>query len=105
MGAEQQLTVMAQFRARRGAEDAVKAALARVVVPTRGEAGNISYDLYQATDDPTLFVLYERWRDQDSFDWHLEQPYLQQMLADVSGHLAEPYSGTQLTPVEASTSP
>ena len=103
MEAGQQLTVMAQFRARPGAADVVKAALAKVVAPTRGEAGNISYDLYQATDDPTLFVLFECWTGQDALDRHLEQPYIQHMLSDVSGNLAEPYTGTPLTPIDART--
>lgn len=100
MAEGQQLTVIAQFRARTGAEDVVKEALSRVVAPTRREDGNIRYDLYQATDDPSLFVLHESWTGQDALDQHLQEPYLQEMLATVTAALAEPFGAIPLTPID-----
>ncbi|WP_246031862.1 putative quinol monooxygenase [Salibacterium salarium] len=34
------------------------------------EEGNISYKLYQDTDNPNAFVMIEEWKDQHSVDYH-----------------------------------
>lgn len=37
---------------------------------TRSEPGNVRFDVNQAIDDPTRFLLYEVYRDEESFRAH-----------------------------------
>ncbi len=46
-----QFTNLAFFRARRGQSEALGAALAALVEPTRGEAGCLNYDLHQSLEN------------------------------------------------------
>lgn len=60
-------------------ETSVKQTLLNMVSPTRDEPGNINYDLYQGTEDPKVFYLYENWMSKFDLDKHMEMPYFQQM--------------------------
>lgn len=53
------------------------------LVETRKEEGNIMYLLNQDSDEPTKFLLLERWKSLDALDEHLAQPYLVQLLKDL----------------------
>ena len=37
---------------------------------SRAEPGCISYTIYRAKDDPTLFFIHEEWRDQAALEAH-----------------------------------
>src|SRR5438132_66632 len=50
-----QVTNLAFFRARRGQSEAVGAALAALVEPTRLEAGCLNYDLHRSVDDADVW--------------------------------------------------
>jgi hypothetical protein len=57
-----QITNLAFFRARRGQSEALGAALAALVEPTRLEADCLNYDLHRPVDDADVWLLYENWR-------------------------------------------
>jgi len=57
-----QVTNLAFFRARRGQSEALGAALAALVEPTRLEAGCLNYDLHRSVDDADLWFVYENWK-------------------------------------------
>jgi quinol monooxygenase YgiN len=95
------VTVIAEFHARPGDEDHVRRTLAKMIEPTRREPGNIDYDLHQAKDDPTIFILYENWRSQADLDRHMQQPHLKRMDHELAGTLRHPYSVTLLTMISA----
>lgn len=80
---ETNLYVVAKFRAKPGLEDVVKKELSALLVPTRAEAGCISYDCHQSQDDPAIFVFYELWKNREELDKHLNEPHLQALLGKV----------------------
>jgi quinol monooxygenase YgiN len=88
------LTVVAQVKAKPGKEREVREALASLVAPSRKDAGCMSYDLHQATDNPALFLFYENWASRDHLDRHLQKPDLQTVLTRVGQWAAEPPSIT-----------
>lgn len=45
----------------------------------RQEAGNIKYDYFRAADDPDLLLLIEHWKDQEAFDFHIQQPHFKEL--------------------------
>ena len=42
---------------------------------TRKEPGNISYDMGPERIGENVFTFFERWKDQESVDWHESRPY------------------------------
>src|SRR2546425_12744274 len=75
-----QVTNLAFFRARRGQSEALGAALAALVEPTRLEAGCLNYDLHRSVDDADVWFVYENWRSPEGFDAHMLSEPLQAFL-------------------------
>src|SRR5260370_11564826 len=71
-----QVTNLAFFRARRGQSEALGAALAALVEPTRLEAGCLNYDLHRSVDDADVWFDYENWRSPEGFDAHMLSEHL-----------------------------
>jgi quinol monooxygenase YgiN len=44
------------------------------------EPGAITFELYRSNSDPTVFFLFERWRDEEAMTAHLEQPHTRRVL-------------------------
>ncbi|HZS10526.1 MAG TPA: putative quinol monooxygenase [Blastocatellia bacterium] len=68
-------------KAAAGKEDELKKELLSLSEPTQAEPGCLTYDLYQAADDKTLFLRFEVWESEETMKKHLEQPYLKQSWA------------------------
>ena len=94
--ADEQINVVARFKAKSSHADSVRKALEKMVAPTRAEAGNLGYDLHQGADDPSEFVLYEKWRSKAALDEHLGKPHFKTMDRELSTTLEQPYSVTIL---------
>ena len=75
-----QLTNLAFFRARRGQSEALGAALAALVEPTRGEAGCLNYDLHQSLENAEIWFVYESWRSMQDLDSHMKSAHLRPFL-------------------------
>lgn len=63
--------IVAQFFIKPEHLDSFKASIADVVKNTREEEGNIFYYAYQSIEKSTDFIFYEKFKDQESFDFHL----------------------------------
>jgi quinol monooxygenase YgiN len=92
------VTVVAQIRSK--PEDAafVRSELAKLLSPTRSEAGCLNYDLFEDPTDPSLFIFHENWESHGDLDRHLESPHIQSCLAAIDGKL-ESADVRRLTPV------
>ncbi|MBW4473931.1 MAG: antibiotic biosynthesis monooxygenase [Stenomitos rutilans HA7619-LM2] len=84
------LTIVARIKAKPGLEARMQQDLLSLLTPTRAESGCITFDLLQDTSNPTVFVLYENWKDQAALDAHFQQPYVKQVLQAYEETLAEP---------------
>lgn len=78
MDAEDLLTAVTFINGLAGKEDELKNELLKTTVPTRGEPGNLRYDLYQSTKDPSKFMRYEIWRSADALELHKQTPWLRE---------------------------
>ena len=94
--------VIAQAKVTPGNEAAFKQAAQQILVPTRQEAGNVTYTFYQASSDPTQFATYEIWDSQEALDAHLKSPHMTQFFNQVGSFFAPGYpvitNYTQLAP-------
>jgi (4S)-4-hydroxy-5-phosphonooxypentane-2,3-dione isomerase len=57
---------------------------------TRGESGNLRYDVLQNEDHPDCFVIYEVYRSKEDFLFHRETPHSQTWKAETEPILAKP---------------
>jgi quinol monooxygenase YgiN len=83
------ITVIAELRAREGIEQKVSEELKALIAPSRSEPGCITYNLHQAADNKSLFMVYECWKSKKDFDEHLQKPYLKALLEKADDLLAE----------------
>ncbi|SDJ78119.1 putative quinol monooxygenase [Aliiruegeria lutimaris] len=70
------LTIIADIKANPDKVDLVKAALLKLIEPTRAEEGCINYDLHQDNDDPAHFFFYENWETRDLWLSHMNSDHL-----------------------------
>lgn len=85
-----EITLVVRMNAKPGREEAVARALRAAVAPTHSEPGCLRYALHRAIDEPTVFVLVERWRSQSDLDEHMQTPHLVELLSVLEALLAEP---------------
>ncbi len=57
---------------------------------SRKEPGVIRFDVLQSMDDPTKFILYEAYKDEDSAKAHKDTPHYQKWRDAVAPMMAEP---------------
>lgn len=67
------MTVLMRVRPDRVA--AFRESLRALIAPSRAEAGCISYDAHQDETDPTLFVMWECWRNMAALEIHAASPH------------------------------
>lgn len=96
-----ELTIFGRFHAREGQEDAVAAALAEVVPPTRAEAGCLGIEAYRSTRDRRLFYVHSRWADEAAFDDHAALPHTVRFIEQVQALIDHPLEVTRARPLEA----
>jgi enamine deaminase RidA (YjgF/YER057c/UK114 family)/quinol monooxygenase YgiN len=62
------------LRALPGKQADLRQQLLKRVEVSRKEPGCISYNLYQSSEDPSLFILHENWTDMPSLQRHFQTP-------------------------------
>ena len=87
--------VFVRLHAREGDERAVEEALREVMVPSRGEAGCMSFHLFRSMRDRRLFYIHSQWADEAAFQKHAELPYTVQFLKRVDALLDQPRDVTR----------
>ncbi|WP_206239637.1 putative quinol monooxygenase [Novosphingobium terrae] len=80
--------IVAVLTALPGQVQALKALLDGMLTPSRAEAGNLRYDLWQDQADPARFVLDELYVDQAAVTAHRATPHFQDYLSRI-GDVAE----------------
>ena len=83
------VNVIALVKVKAGSERAFQDAVAKILRPTRDEAGNISYVYNQAEGDVTEFAFFEEWLDDAALDAHMTSDHMLQFFTAV-GPLFEP---------------
>lgn len=79
------LIVVATITAKEGSEAIVRAALERIVPPSRAEAGCIRYDLNLDLGNHASFVMLEAWRDAEALAVHEATPHFQELVKTIGG--------------------
>ena len=64
---------------------------------SRLEAGNVSYDLFQSTEDENVFMMIEKWEDQAAVETHNTSAHFGQFVAFAQTALAKPLDAQTFT--------
>jgi autoinducer 2-degrading protein len=62
---------------------------------TRQEPGNVRFDVLQAEDDSTRFLLYEAYQTKDDFAKHQQTPHYLRWKQRVAEAMAQPRQGVK----------
>ena len=76
--------VMGILVARPGKAEELKSLLDSMVVPSRGEPGNLQYNLWRDQADPGRFVLDERYADDAAVAAHRVTPHYKNYLSKIN---------------------
>ena len=79
-----QVTLLVKLSVKPGLADSVRAAFRPALASTKREQGCIAYDLYSIEGDPDMLYLHEIWADQATLDTHMAQPYMADMMAELT---------------------
>lgn len=86
------VTVTVMCKVRPGMEERTREYFTALIPASRAEEGCIDYEWQQAVDDPRLFLLYMNWRDEETFQRHVQAPLVKQFDDQLAQEmLAEPY--------------
>lgn len=84
------VTVVAKVEAESAYVELIKDECLALVAPSRLEKGCLSYDLYQAQENPAIFVFYEHWESREDLENHLESAHCLRFDNNTGGKLAKP---------------
>jgi quinol monooxygenase YgiN len=67
--------VTAKWTAKEGQEEAVAAAIRRLVGPSRAEPGIVLYQPHRDPENPRVFFFYEQYADPASYQAHIDSAH------------------------------
>ena len=67
---KEKTVVVARVAVKEGQEKAFIEIASKLVAATRAEEGNLFYSLYQSTENPSIFIIYEEYKDDAAFETH-----------------------------------
>jgi quinol monooxygenase YgiN len=82
--------VIAVFTPADGQADAVRAALAGLIAPSRAEQGNRSYAVRRVMGSPPRYAVLESYRDEAAWEAHRAAPHVTAVLERSDELLAQP---------------
>ena len=75
------LTIIAELKAKPGAEEQLYEQCRKLIAPTLAEEGCINYDMHRSVEDPGTIMFYENWTTKPLREQHMESPHLNEFSA------------------------
>jgi quinol monooxygenase YgiN len=91
------LVLVAGFRAKPGQEDALRDALAAMIVPSEAEEGCLGYRPLADPAKPGAMVCLEEWVDDAALEFHFQTPHFKEVAQILDQILIEPFTLRRLT--------
>jgi quinol monooxygenase YgiN len=82
--------VIASIRAQPAHADGLQAALLKLALASRSDAGCQSYRVLRCADDPALFATFEQWADADAEARHMQSAHIAEAFGVAGPLLATP---------------
>ncbi len=87
---DEKIVLIARLKVKADKVEEAKAAALAIVADSRGEAGNINYDIHQSIEDETQFFWHETWANKSALDEHFETPFFKEFFGIVEQIAADP---------------
>lgn len=87
---EDRLIAIAVLTARPGKREELRASLLDLIEPTRAEAGNLDYVLFEQRDELGSFYMREAFQSQAALDAHIAAPHFRVFAEKMDELLVEP---------------
>jgi quinol monooxygenase YgiN len=72
--------LLVTVKAKAGKEHELETTFAPCIAATKKEAGCMAYELNRDPDDPTTYVLFEKWKSVPALDAHLKEEHTTKLL-------------------------
>lgn len=76
-------TLIVRVQVKEGADKQFEAAFAKAIPASRKEKGNLAYDLNRDTENPSRYLVYERWKNLAALEDHFKTAHLKALLAEL----------------------
>ncbi|MEC9261722.1 MAG: putative quinol monooxygenase [Pseudomonadota bacterium] len=86
-------SVIVTFKVKPAYATAFKQTLLEVVAPSRNAPGNLVFDVFQNSQEPLHFVVFEQWESASLHTQHLGQAYNKPITELIEKALSEPLTG------------
>jgi len=77
------LVVIAIMKAQAGKEQEMERALMEMIPKVQAEQGTMTYALHRVRKEPRKFIMYEKYRDKESFQHHGATPYFAELFGSI----------------------
>ncbi len=85
-----EITVLANASAKKGSEAQLEATVRAAIAPTHKETGCLKYSFNRCVEDPSAFVMIEKWASREALEQHLKSPHIQELFKQLPDLLASP---------------
>jgi quinol monooxygenase YgiN len=92
-------TLIVGLKVKKGMGSKLESAFARASKATHKEKGCLAYDLHRDTQEPTRYLVYERWKNVAALRKHLQTAHTKALLKEVDKLSASPPEVQVLVPV------
>ncbi len=83
------ITLSAKIKAKEGSEAALEAALSALVKKVEAEEGTLEYVLNKSLKDPSLFMVFEVYKDKAALDHHGTTDYFTAAMKETAAYVAQ----------------
>ena len=87
---EPQVTIATRMKAQPGSVKSTEQTATTLATATHSEPGCISYDLFQHIEEPSYFILFEKWRGFGAIQQHMGTAHFATFMEKAAGLLTQP---------------
>lgn len=84
------MILIAKLKAQEGKEAELEKVVKEILPKVKEEEGTLKYSFNRSIKDPSVFVFYEKYVDQEALNIHSATPHFKEMSAALGSLLAAP---------------
>ncbi len=84
------VTAIAKIIPVKGKESALETELRKMIGLTQNERGAVAYRLHKSSDGSGSFMFYEKFFDDEAWNFHISTPYFKEFAVNIEPLIASP---------------
>jgi quinol monooxygenase YgiN len=94
-----ELVIIARIESKKEKIELVKAALIKLLEPTRKEKGCLQYELNQDNENQEIFMIFEIWTYREIWQTHMKNAHLKHYMQETEGAVTN-FTINEMTNIE-----